>query len=280
MFVNNLFFKIILLLIVFELSGSNNKIQKENCIKMTYIIAVRTPNSILMSSDTRLNYFKDVEKDGIRYQKVMAIADCIRKTFYISIAQVGINFSGIGFFKDKDIVGDDKYPLSHFIQKLNNQKIEGSIEDKFLYLYHYFVSISDSLNTGQYVMGIMTGFEKGVPYVCTFNTYNNTFESKEFQEGKFVDSENNNNQFSQEHLEIINEMNKRIKQKSAEKPYYIGGDIEIMELFSDGTYEYIQESNTIFNGTFNELLSKFNSDINIINGRIIDPPVFQKYDDY
>jgi hypothetical protein len=280
MFVNNLFFKIIFLLMVFTLRCSNNKTKEINRVKMTYIIAVSTPNSILMSSDTRLNYFEDVEKDGIRYQKVMAIADCIRKTFYISSAQIGINFLGIGFFKDKDSVGVDKYPLSHFIQKLNNQRIEGNIEDRFLYIYHYFVSISEANNTRQYVNGIMAGFEKGVPYVCTFYTYDNTFESNEFQKGKSFDSEKNNNQFPQERQEIISEINRRIKQKSVEKPYFIGGDIEIMELLSDGTYEYIQKSNTIFNGTLNELLSKFNSDINIINGRIINPPVFQKYDDY
>jgi len=245
---------------------------------MTYIITAKTPNSILMSSDTRLNYFNDVELDGVRYQKVTAIADCIRKTFYITSAQVGINFLGIGYFEDKELGNTNKYPLSHFIQKLNSHKIDGSIKDKFQYIFKYFISISESHNTGQYVKGVMTGYYKGVSYFCMFNTYDNTFDYGEIPIDGFVDSENNKNLFPKDRQNIIKEIDKRIKQKSIEKPYYIGDDIEIMELLPNGTFKYIQESNHIFNGTHQELVNNFNTDIDEINGRIINPPVLQKYD--
>lgn len=245
---------------------------------MTYIITVRTPNSILMSSDTRLNYFNDVELNGIRYQEVTAIADCIRKTSYITSAQVGINFLGIGYFEDRELSNNNKYPLSHFIQKLNSKIIEGSIKDKFQYIYQYFVSLSESHNTGQYVKGVMTGYNKGVSYVCTFNTFNNTFDFGELLIGNFIDSENNKNPFPKDRQNIIKVIAKRIQQKSIERPYYIGDDVEIIELLPNGTYKYIQESKYIFNGTFQELVNNFNGDIKKINGRIINPPVLQKYE--
>lgn len=245
---------------------------------MTYIITIRTPNSILMASDTRLNYFHDVELNGVRYQKITAIADCIRKTFYISSAQVGINFLGIGYFEDDELNDNNKYPLSHFIQKLNNQTINGSYTDKFNFIYQYFVSLSECQNTGQYVKGIMTCFNNDSSYICTFNTYDNTFDISELQIGNFVDSENNRNSFPSNRQSIITEINNRIQQKSIEKPYYIGGPIEIIKLLSDSTFQYIRESNYIFNGTHQELVNCFNTNINKINGRIINPPVLQRYE--
>lgn len=275
---NRLIIELFLLSTLFIHSCTNNNINKIHLAKMTYIITVRTPNSILMSSDTRLNYFNDVELDGVRYQRVIAIADCIRKTFYITSAQVGINFLGIGYFEDKELGNTNKYPLSHFIHKLNSHKIDGNIKAKFQYIFKYFVSISESHNTGQYVKGVMTGYKRGVSYVCTFNTYDNTFDYGELPIGSFVDSENNKNLFPRNRQNIIKEIDKRIKQKSIERPYYIGDDIEIMELLPNGTFKYIQESNHIFNGTHQELVNNFNTDIDKINGKLINPPILQKYD--
>ena len=65
-----------------------------------------------MGSDTRLSYFNDIKLNGVRYQEITAIADCIRKTFYILSAQVGINFLGIGYFEDYELNDNNKYPFS------------------------------------------------------------------------------------------------------------------------------------------------------------------------
>lgn len=267
------------MLITIYINGCiDNKKSETHFENTTYIITVKTPNSILMGSDTRLNIFHDVEINGIKYQKITAIADCIRKTFYISSAQVGINFLGIGYFEDDELNNNNKYPLSHFIKKLNNQIIKGSAKDKFNFIYQYFISLSEHQNTGQYVKGIMTCFKNDSSYVCTFNTYNNSFKISELQMENFVDSENNRNSFPSSRQSIITEINNRIKQKSFEKPYSIGGPIEIIELLPDNTFQYVQKSNYIFNGTHQELISCFNTNINKINGKIINPPVLQRYE--
>jgi len=257
---------------------ANNDMDYNPSIKTTYIITVRAPQSILMASDTRLNYFHDIKIDGVLHQKISAIADCIRKTFYISSAQIGINFVGIGYFSDPQENNNHKYPLQYFINKLNCKDISGNIENKFNFVFNYFTSLSDSRNTGQYVKGVMLYYANDSSYVCLFNTYDKTMIINEFQVGHFIDSEGNKDSFPHSREDIITEINSRINKKSTEKPYSIGGPIEILEIFSDGSHSYIQKNERIFNGTNQELINYFNSDINKLNGKIINPPVIQKYD--
>jgi hypothetical protein len=245
----------------------------------TYIITARAPNSILMASDTRLNHFHDVVIKGIKYQKITATADCIRKTFYISSAKIGINFLGIGYFEDNELKDNQEYPLSHFMKKLSSRPIKGSAKDRFRYIYQYLISLSKHHNTGQYVKGVMVYFENDSSYVCTFNTYNNTFKISEIKPGQFVDSENNKKPFPISRKNIIDEINRRIKQKSTEEPHSIGGPIEMLELLPDNSCKYIQQSACIYNGNHQELIYYFNNQISKINGKIINPPVLKRYED-
>lgn len=231
-----------------------------------------------MGSDTRLNYFKDVEENGVRYQKISATADCIRKTFFISKAGIGINFVGIGYFEDEELNNNQRYPLSHFINKLDQHNFSNDNIEKFQYLYQYFNRISVVGDTGQYIKGVMTNLTNDSSYICTFNTFNNSFELSEFQIGDFIDSENNNNPFPLNSDEIKLEINKRISQKSIEKQYQIGGPVEIIELLSDRTFQFLQESDCIFEGTQSDLFNNFNTNLGLIRGVKIDPPVLIEYD--
>lgn len=240
---------------------------------MTYIITVRTKESILMASDTRLDYHHDKIINGEKYQEITATADCIRKTFFINKAKVGIQFLGIGYFP----ADGEKYPLSHFISELYGKKYGKDFETNARTIFNFFKEISKEGDTGQYVKGIISGFSKNnKSYVCTFNTYNNDFEIKEFNEGQFVDSENNINIFPHTEPETIEEINKRIKAKSVEKYWNIGGPVEILKITHRGGV-FIQENKNLFYGTQKELENYFNNDIRKIDGQVLQTPYLEKY---
>jgi hypothetical protein len=243
---------------------------------MSYIITVRTNESILMASDTRLNYFDEVTLNGKKYQRIIAVADCIRKTFFIEKAKIGIQFLGIGFFQDID---GEKYPLSHFVSRIDNMlPLYGyDFEANSKKIFEFLKGISRAGDTGRYVIGIMSGFSKnGVSYLCDFNTYNNEFEIKEFHTGLFVDSENNRNPFPTSEKEAIEEINKRIDSVAMKKCWSVGGPVEILKITYEGGV-FIKENPKLFNGTQKELIDCFKSNINKINGIIFPNPILVEY---
>ena len=241
---------------------------------MSYIITIRIKESILMASDTRLNYHYDKEINGEKFQVIIAVADCIRKTFFIDKAKIGIQFLGIGYFPDDD---GEEYPLSHFVRKLYDEKYSENFKKNAQIIFDFFKKISKEGDTGRYVKGIMAGFsENNKSYVCIFNTYNNDFEIKELNVGQFIDSENNKTQFPCGREEAIEEINKRITRKSKEKFRIIGGPIEILEITPEKAL-FIQESKNLFEGSKRELVKCLEINPQKINGYILPQPHFEKY---
>jgi hypothetical protein len=241
---------------------------------MTYIITAKCKESIIMASDSRLNYHGDVNINGILYQEIKAIADCIQKTFYINKAKIGIQFLGIGYFPIED---GSRQPLSYFIKKLEALEYDYSMQNRFAKINDFFKRICIEGNVGQYVKGIMIGFYNGKSFICTFNTFNNQYEVKPFLDGQFVDSENNKHQFSIIESEAIDEIKNRINKASEQNPWSIGGTIDILKIKQDGSYEFIEKNNNIFEGTQEELIHCFNNNITRIKGIIINPPRLEKY---
>jgi len=241
---------------------------------MSYIITARANESILMASDTRLNYFNDKIINGEKYQEIVAVADCIRKTFFIKKARIGIQFLGIGYFPD---VNDEEYPLSHFINKLYDEKYDEDFKTNAQTIFNFLKKISKQGNNRQYVKGVISRFSKNdESYLCIFNTYNDNFEIGEFNVGQFVDSEDNSNPFPNIEAEAIMEINRRINKASEKKYWCIGGPIEILKITSkEGIF--IQENTRLFNGTKRKLVNHFNNDIKKINGQILQFYHLEKY---
>lgn len=227
-----------------------------------------------MASDTRLNYHYDIEINGEKYQKIVAVADCIRKTFFIKKAKLGIQFLGIGYFADAD---GEKRPLSYFISKLYTKEYGKNFKINAKIIFDFLKTISKEGSTGKYIKGIMSGFSiDNKSYICTFNTYNNDFEIKGFNVGQFVDSENNTNTFPVTDSEAIEEINKRINEASEKKYWKIGGPVEILKI-SRKEGIFVQENTKLFDGTQKELVSYFKNDISKINGHILKKPYLEKY---
>lgn len=239
---------------------------------MTYIITSRTNDSILMASDSRLNYFHDKVVNGERCQEITAIADCMEKTFFIESANIGIQFQGIGYFPDNG----ENYPIAHFIESLENINYEHDFVKDSKKIFDFFYKMSVENDTGQYVKGIMTGFDNGISYIATFNTFNNQFSTQQLFPGNFVDSENSNNQVPVNEKEAIAEIKNRIKQKEKEKWWTIGGPIDILKITND-SFEFIEKNTNTFCGNQNELLDNFKNNIGKINGKILKTPKTEKY---
>lgn len=238
---------------------------------MTYIISTITDKSILMASDSRLNYH-DEETDsqtGDRYQVIKATADCIRKTFIINPLNIGIQFIGIGYFFDND----EKYPLSHFIPNLaNNINQQDSMRTKFEKIYSSIKKLTEIGNTGQYVNGVITGYENKTAYISTFNTFIDQFSFDAYND-VYVESEWTVEQRPHERNEAITYINSKITQISNRSPEDVGGPIEILEINPDGSNSWVQQNDSIFEGSLSELISRFNNDITSINGKFLNPPV-------
>lgn len=253
--------------------GIHRKINKDNLIliDMTYTITIAGEKSIYMASDSRLNYHEDKEIGGVKYQKITAIADCIKKTFFIKNLKIGIQFIGIGFLPEKE----EKYPLSYFIKKLATKK-NISVEKNFEIVFNFFKDLSIKGDTGQYVKGVMSAMNKNDKKVCLFSTFDNRFEIKELQAGQYIDSENVIGDFGSDKSQIIKEIKRRIMKKSQEKWWSIGGEITLLEIKED-SHSFLLDFND-FKGSQKELVRCFNEDLDKIKGKRINPPILEKYD--
>lgn len=242
---------------------------------MTHIITTVTEESILMASDTRLNYHK-IEKNKATwetYQVILAIADCIRKTFYIETLNIWIQFIGIWYFKKND----NRYPLSEFIGEIKKWVQErDSIQEKFIKVFENLKLLTSAWNVWEYVNWVMTWYESSTPYICTFNTFDTNIEITSCLPGAYVESKKNNINIPQNRLQAINYINRRINNLSIERPQDIWGPIEILEIFPDWKIKWIQENKNIFNWSQENLIENWNNNIELINGKILNPPIKQK----
>jgi hypothetical protein len=239
---------------------------------MTYIITARTENSILMASDSRLNYFEDKVINGQKSQEIIAIADCIEKTFFIESAQIGIQFLGIGYFPDNG----ENYPLSHFIHKMEKLDFKNEFDADSKKIFDFLLKMSEENNTGKYIKGVMSWFNKNNSYIASFNTFNNQFDVQQIYPGQFIDSESNVKSLPVAEKETIKDIKSRIRDKEKEKWWTIGGSIDILQIKAE-SYEFIEKNTDIFDGTQKELLDSFKNNIKKINGKILDIPKIVKY---
>lgn len=241
---------------------------------MTHIITAVTKDSILMASDTRLNYHEEIEEDGNTYQLIKLTADCIRKTFYLEKANLGIQFIGIGYLLD----GTSRYPLSHFLPKLEKKiKRKQGIKLRIKIVLNNLKEITNVGNTGNYVNGVISGIENNTMYICTFNTFNknNNLDIKEVKCGQFVDSEKIIDKLENNEELIINQINETIENSSKNKPQSIGDEVEILKITKNGAL-YIKEGKNLFYGDQKELFNLFQTDLSRINGKILNPPIKEK----
>jgi hypothetical protein len=211
--------------------------------------------------------------NGVRNQEILATADCIQKTFFISSAKIGIQFLGIGYFSDNG----DKFPLGHFISKLENIAYKGDFKTDAQLIYDFFNNMSQANDTGQYVKGIMTGFENGTAFISTFNTYNDDYNFQQLQIGNQVDSEGNNELIPNSTFEAVIDIKDRIKKKETEKWWNIGGTIDILKI-TPNTHEFIEKNDNVFNGSQSELIYNFQNNLSGINGKIFNIPKILPYD--
>lgn len=239
---------------------------------MTYIIAKRTNDSILMASDSRLNFFNDKTINGVRCQEIFATADCIQKTFFILSANIGIQFQGIGYFPDNG----ECYPLGYFIEKIENLEFKDDFSTNSKLIYDFFVGISNVNDTGQYVKGIMTGFEKENAYITIFNTFNNDYQQQQLVLGNQVDSEGNGDLISNNTIEAIASIKQRINIKENQQWWNIGGPIDILKITMDSA-EFVEINRNVFNGSQKELIYNFQNNLEKIQGKIFREPKILPY---
>lgn len=225
-----------------------------------------------MASDTRLNYFNDRVIDGNKYQEIVAIADCIQKTFFLKKAGVGIQFLGIGYLLD----GNEKYPISHFYPKLEGLGYVKNFRVNCSKIFEFFSSVTQKGDTGNYVKGVMAGFKQTKAYVCLFNTFNNDFRVQELLVGQFIDSEGNGVQLSPQEETAKGEIVSRIKDRSKIKWWTIGDVVEILKI-TEKEGDFILKSSSISNLPFSELIEKLRASPELLSGRIIQPPHYEKY---
>jgi hypothetical protein len=231
---------------------------------MTYIITKRTEDSILMASDSRLNYFIDKDINGIKHQEIVATADCVQKTFFIKKANIGIQFLGIGYFPEND----EKYPLSYFIKRIGNLDFKNDFGLDSKRVFDFFNQLSNENDTGQYVKGIMTGFQNKKAFITNFNTFIGDFEFQELDIGGQIDSEKNSELISTDRNDAVLEIKNRIKLKEENSWWNIGGEIDLLEI-TENSSNFIERNNTVFNGSQKELIDRFQNDILSIKGRIL-----------
>ena len=242
---------------------------------MTYLITTVTNKSILLASDTRLNYHQEIMENGEKYQLIKVIADCCRKTFFLEKAKVGIQFIGIGYLKDYD---GKKYHLSYFIPRIEKGiKENDKIQNKFQKIYSNLRKITTSGDTSNFVNGTMAGYFENKPFIATFNTFNTNDKLKiiKARPGSFIDSEKRLQRISILESDAINEIIKIIQNTSKEKPHLIGDEVEILRVTKNKA-KYIREAQNLFYGTQDELIENFKNNLSLINGKFLDPPVKEK----
>lgn len=226
---------------------------------MTYIITIAGKDSIYMASDSRLNYYVDKIVEGEKYQEIQAISDGIKKIFFLENLNIGIQFCGIGFFKE----GDKKYALSHFIKKLEKRK-SNSIEESFKIVFEFFQEISSLGDAGKYVQGVMCGIENKNKKFCFFNTFNNDFKIRIPDKGKPICNQENPPKFSLDETNWKKEINEVIKEKSKEKCWSIGGEITLLKIEKD-SFKFLSE--------FEEKFDSFEN----IPWKVFKNPILEKY---
>ncbi len=210
---------------------------------------------------------------GEKFQEIVAVADCIRKTFVIPPFNIGIQFIGIGYFPDNG----HKYPLSYFIPRLSEGIIgDDTIVIKFQKIYSNLKKLTQKENTGQYVNGIICGYENLVPYIATFNTFIDNFNVNPYEIGAYVESQKCDDTRPSERDSAVKYLNEKIAAISQIRPQDVGGPIEVLEINPDGTNSFLQENDNLFDGNLEQLIYKWNNDIASINGQILNPPVRQK----
>ena len=228
-----------------------------------------------MASDSRLNYHHEEidNSTGERFQVIEATADCIRKTFVIDPLNIGIQFIGIGYFPENGV----KYPISHFLSRLAAGIVEAdSIVIKFQKIYGNLKQFTQVSNTGQYVNGVMTGYENGHPYIATFNTFIDDFKVNSCKVGTYVESESCKDERPIHRDNAINYINEKISKVSKRRPQDVGGPIEILEIKPNSSNSWLQENPKIFNGNLEQLIDKWQNDPEEIGGIYLNPPVKQK----
>jgi len=239
---------------------------------MTYIVTHRTKTSILMASDTRLNYFSDKVIGGEKYMEITAIADCIRKTFYIEAATVGIQFLGIGYFEDQG----QRYPLCHFLPQVEELDYMGTFEGDCRTVFTFLQGLSCVGGTQQYVKGVMAGFDGSNARVCLFNTFNNDFRVKLLDVGQFVDSEGCHSPLPESEEAAVEAIKRRIQGTSKSRWWEIGDEVEVLSIARKGA-RYILQGSNLFEGTQSELLDRLTSAPESINGHAVRPSHLSKY---
>jgi hypothetical protein len=243
--------------------------------KMTHIISTITPESILMASDSRLN-FHNTEKDvktGEIYQVITATADCIRKTFFLNKIKIGIQFIGIGYFQR----GNDKYPLNDFMDFIQQDVSDNeNIQARFHKVFKNLKRLTEAGNIGQYVNGVMTGYQDNIPFICTFYTYSDEMDINSYEVGTYVESKPNSEKRPATKTEAVEYINRRISTLSTLSPQDNGGPIEILEIKPNGETYWLQQNNRLFQGPLSELIGLWQNNPDKINGKVLETPIRQK----
>ena len=240
---------------------------------MTHLITSITEKSILMASDTRLNYHNEgVGENGEKYMVIRQVADCCRKTFFLESAKIGIPFIGIGFLED----GDKRYHLSHFLLDIEaNVLATDNIELRMEQVFKNLKKITTEGDIGNYVNGVMAGYSNDDPFIATFNTFNGNLNIKKVQSGDILDSEKKLTGSQDSQVKIIEQINDAIKHTSMLKPHLVGKEVEILKITKHKA-EYIQEAKKLFSGSQEKLLKDFRENPSKINGKILESPVVEK----
>jgi len=241
---------------------------------MTQIITAVLKDSILMASDTRLNYHEIEEKNNEKYQVIKLVADCTRKTFYLKKAKLGIQFIGIGYLKD----GTQKHHLSHFLPKIESGiKKKQGIKLKIKIILNNLNQITTQGDEGNFVNGVISGFDGNHMYIATFNTFNSDDDLNitEARQGMFVDSEKGIKEIDKKETLAIDQICKTISDSSKNKPESIGEEVEILKI-TKKEGKYIKEGNELFYGDQKELFELMKNDLLKIKGEILKPPVVLK----
>jgi len=242
---------------------------------MTYLISTITDEGILMASDSRLNYHHEAldHSTNERYQLISAVADCIEKTFLLEPFKIGIQFLGIGYFQK----GNDKFPLSHFIQQICEDVLESDpAMIKFKKIYSNLKDITEKGNTGQYVNGVMACYDNNIPYIATFNTFIDDFSVNAYEPGAYVESEPCSTVRPKDKKGAIKYINEKITDISKKRFWDVGGPIDILELKPDNSSQWLQKNPLVFSGSLTELLENFKNNPQNINGQLLNPPIKQK----
>lgn len=246
---------------------------------MTYIIAYRAKDSILLASDTRLNIYNNTYLDVNQQQKreIVGYVDCAQKTFYLKNANIGIQIQGNGFFPDQG----QSYSFDYFAQQIEKLTFSNSFSENCTGIFNFLNQLQGAQQLDQSVKGIMAGFEGLQSKFCYYNTYNNDFTISDTRQGSYIDSEEDTSQFGPPEprsllpskQDVIRGINNRILKASKSKQWCIGGPVDILEIYPHNLYHWIQRMSNPFTGTQDELTYLIQTNIQQIGGVLYSPPL-------